>query len=138
MMIVTKFPTFLLRSSHSGRKFIEGRAPLPASMAGGAGARPDQPVSRRVCYPFCRKHGRYRAVKRRDFITLLGGAVAWPCAARAQQGEPVRRIGVLMGLAEGDPETSARLVKLRQELGRLGWLEGSNLHVDIRFAPAGA
>ena len=77
-------------------------------------------------------------MKRRDFITLLGGAAAWPCAARAQQGEPVRRIGVLMGLAEGDPETSARLVKLRQELGRLGWLEGSNLHVDIRFAPAGA
>src|SRR6516162_717193 len=82
MMIVTKFPTFLLRSSHSGRKFIEGRAPLPASMAGGAGARPDQPVSRRVCYPFCRKHGRYRAVKRRDFITLLGGAAA-RCACAA-------------------------------------------------------
>ena len=78
-------------------------------------------------------------MKRREFITLLGGAAAtWPLAARAQQGEPVRRIGVLMGLAEGDPESSARLVKLRQELGRLGWLEGSNLHVDIRFAPAGA
>jgi ABC-type uncharacterized transport system substrate-binding protein len=77
-------------------------------------------------------------LKRREFITLLGGAAAWPLAARAQQAEGMRRIGVLMGLAEKDPETKARAVKLRQELGRLGWSEGHNVRIDTRFAPAGA
>jgi putative ABC transport system substrate-binding protein len=76
-------------------------------------------------------------MKRREFISLLGGVAAWPLAARAQQGERVRRVGVLMGLAGNDPETMVRLAKLRQQLGQLGWSEGSNLHIDIRFAPAG-
>ncbi|HEY1363233.1 MAG TPA: ABC transporter substrate-binding protein [Xanthobacteraceae bacterium] len=77
-------------------------------------------------------------MQRRNFIALLGGATAaWPLVAQGQQGERVCRIGVLMGLAEDDPETSARLARLRQELGRLGWSEGSNLHMDIRYAPAG-
>jgi hypothetical protein len=79
-----------------------------------------------------------RAVKRRAFISLLGGAAAaWPLAARAQQPERMRRIGVLMGLRADDLEAKSRLAKLRRELERLGWLEGSNLHMDIRFAPSG-
>ena len=77
-------------------------------------------------------------MKRREFITLLGGAAAWPLAARAQQGERMRRIGVLMGQTEGDPDTSARLGGFRQGLERLGWSEGRNVHLDTRFAPAGA
>ena len=66
-----------------------------------------------------------------------GAAAAWPLAARAQQQERMRRIGVVMGLAGNDPETTVRLAKLRQQLGQLGWSEGSNLHIDVRFAPAG-
>jgi len=75
---------------------------------------------------------------RRDFITLLGGAVSWPLAARAQQGERMRHIGVLMGLAEHDPDTRARLAGFRQGLERHGWSEGRNVSIDYRFAPAGA
>src|SRR5437016_3783983 len=77
-------------------------------------------------------------IGRRNFITLLGGATAaWPLVARAQQGERMRRIGVLMGLPEDDPETKARAAKLRQELERLGWSEDHNIRIDTRFAPAG-
>jgi putative tryptophan/tyrosine transport system substrate-binding protein len=76
-------------------------------------------------------------LKRREFVTFLGGTIACAMGARAQQSERVRRIGVLMGLGEDDPETKLRLARLRQELGRLGWLEGGNLHMDIRFATAG-
>ena len=72
-------------------------------------------------------------MKRREFISLLGGAAAWPVAARAQQSE-VRRIGVLMGYAESDPETEARLAAFRQRLERRGWTEGRNVHIEARFA----
>jgi putative ABC transport system substrate-binding protein len=77
-------------------------------------------------------------LKRRAFITLLGGAAAWPLAARAQLLEGALHIGVLMGLAEDDPDTKARLFGLRQGLEKLGWLEGRNVRIDYRFAPAGA
>ena len=77
-------------------------------------------------------------MKRRQFITLLGGAAAWPLAARAQLSEGARQIGVLMGLAEDDPDTKARLFVLRQGLEKLGWVEGHNVRIDYRFAPAGA
>ena len=76
-------------------------------------------------------------MRRRDFITLLGGtAAAWPLAARAQQPDRMRRIGVLMAFAEDDPETKARLAKFRQELERRGWAEGRNVRIDYRYAPA--
>jgi putative ABC transport system substrate-binding protein len=72
-------------------------------------------------------------------MTFLAGAAATrPFAARAQQRDRVRRIGVLVGLAEDDPETKARFAKLQQGLEQLGWSEGRNLHIDYRFAPAGA
>ena len=77
-------------------------------------------------------------MKRRQFITLLGGAAVWPLAARAQQPDGMRRIGVLMGLAEDDPEIRARLAAFRQGLEKRGWSEGRNVRIDYRFAPASA
>jgi putative ABC transport system substrate-binding protein len=78
-------------------------------------------------------------MRRREFITLLGGATAaWPLAARAQQSEPVRRIGVLVGLAEDDPEIKARLAAFQQGLGKRGWSEARNVRIDYRFAPGSA
>jgi putative ABC transport system substrate-binding protein len=72
-------------------------------------------------------------MKRREFITLLGGAAAaWPVAASAQQ-DRVRRIGVLINVAENDPEIQASLVAFRQELERLGWSEARNVRFDTRF-----
>ena len=77
-------------------------------------------------------------MKRRAFITLIGGAAAaaslsWPRAARAQQGERMRRIGVLLNLAADDPETRARLAAFLQGLQELGWSEGRNLRIDYRW-----
>ena len=71
-------------------------------------------------------------MRRREFITLLGGAaVAWPLAARAQQGDRMRRIGVLMGLAANDPEGQARVAAFLQGLQQLGWTDGRNVRIDI-------
>jgi putative tryptophan/tyrosine transport system substrate-binding protein len=73
-------------------------------------------------------------LKRREFITLLGGAAAaWPLAACAQQGERMRRIGVLMVLAENDPQSRGRIAALQQGLERLGWTVGRNLTIDYRW-----
>jgi hypothetical protein len=72
-------------------------------------------------------------MRRRDFITLLGGAGAWPVAARAQQTERIRRIGVLMAHAEADPEFQAYVDAFREELQKLGWTEGRNVRIDIRW-----
>jgi len=74
-------------------------------------------------------------VNRRGFITLLGGAAAWPLASRAQQADRIRRIAVLSPMAEDDPETKARLSAFRQGLEKRGWSEGRNVSIDIRFAP---
>ena len=77
-------------------------------------------------------------MKRREFITLLGGAAAaWPLAARAQQrGERVRRIGVLIGTVETDPESQARVAAFEQGLYALGWIVGRNIRIDFRFGSA--
>jgi putative ABC transport system substrate-binding protein len=73
-------------------------------------------------------------MKRRDFITLLGGAtVAWPLAARAQQPERMRRIGVLSSLAETDLEAQAWDAAFRTQLVELGWIDGRNIHIDYRW-----
>jgi len=77
-------------------------------------------------------------MRRREFITLVGGAAAWPLVARAQQADRVRRVGVLMGYAEDDPETQVRLAAFRQRLEKRGWSEGRNVQIDTRFAAASA
>jgi ABC-type uncharacterized transport system substrate-binding protein len=73
-------------------------------------------------------------MKRREFITLLGGAAAWPLAARAQQGKRVRHIGVLLATTADASEYQARLGAFQQELQTFGWLIGRNLRIDIRWA----
>jgi putative tryptophan/tyrosine transport system substrate-binding protein len=73
-------------------------------------------------------------VRRREFITLVGGAaVAWSLAARAQQPERMRRIGVLLNLHENDPRGKAAVTAFVQRLKELGWTEGRNVHLDIRL-----
>src|SRR5262249_9428287 len=72
-------------------------------------------------------------MKRREFIALVGGAVACPLAARAQQGERVRRIGVLLSTREGDPQRRAQLAALVQRLTELGWTDGRNARLDVRW-----
>jgi putative tryptophan/tyrosine transport system substrate-binding protein len=73
-------------------------------------------------------------MKRRDFITLLGGAVAWPLAAYAQQGERMRRIGMLHTPAADDPEGQARNTALLHGLTQFGWTDGRNVRIETRWA----
>jgi putative ABC transport system substrate-binding protein len=77
-------------------------------------------------------------MKRREFITLIGGATAWPRAARAQQGERMRRIGVLQSLAADDAEGQARLAAFAQGLQQSGWIIGRNVRIDTRWAAGDA
>src|SRR5216683_7741720 len=80
-------------------------------------------------------------MRRREFIILLGGTaatIALPLAARAQKPERMRRIGVLMSLAENDPEGQARIAAFLQALQQLGWIDGRNLRVDTRWAAGNA
>ena len=67
------------------------------------------------------------AMRRRSFISLLGGAVVWPVAMRAQQSEGTRRIGILMNRSAEDPQGRARVATFQQRLQQLGWTNGSNL-----------
>jgi putative ABC transport system substrate-binding protein len=77
-------------------------------------------------------------MNRREFITLIGAAAAWPLAARAQQPSGMRRIGVLMDLAENDPEGEARIAAFLQGLAQLGWTDGRNVRIDTRWGAGDA
>jgi putative ABC transport system substrate-binding protein len=78
-------------------------------------------------------------MRRRKFLGLIGGAaiacpaIAWPLPSKAQQRQGLRKLGVILSVAEADPETVARLTAFRQALEELGWKEGSNIHVEYRF-----
>ena len=78
-------------------------------------------------------------MRRREFVTLFAGvAAAWALAARAQQADRARRVGVLMGYAEADPGAKELLAEFTQALSEFGWIEGRNLRLEIRWAPANA
>src|SRR6202022_4210181 len=82
---------------------------------------------------------RRRPMRRREFITLLGGAaVAWPLAARAQQGDPMRRLGVLQPALEHDTEVLIWKTVFVQRLQELGWTDGRNLVIESRFGAIGS
>src|SRR5438105_9551493 len=77
-------------------------------------------------------------MRRREFIALLGGTVAWPLAARAQQPDRVRLIGVLVGNAQSDRVAQSWLAAFRGALSKLGWTEGSNLRIELRWSAGDA
>ena len=77
----------------------------------------------------------FNQLRRREFITFLGGAAAWPLAARAQQGERMRRIGVLMSTAADDPEGRARIAAFLGGLQQLGWTDGRNVQIRLAGPP---
>jgi putative tryptophan/tyrosine transport system substrate-binding protein len=77
---------------------------------------------------------RVQSLGRREFVTALGGAAAWPLAGQAQQPERIRRLGVLIGYRENDPFAQAVVTAFAQALGRFGWIEGKNIRIDYRFA----
>ena len=79
-----------------------------------------------------------QCTRRREFITLLGGAATWPLAARAQRPERVRRIGVLMGLAASDPDASGWVSAFEQALQKSGWSEGRNIKIEYRWGTGDA
>ena len=75
-------------------------------------------------------------MRRREFLGVLGGAAAWPLAARAQQPGGIRRVGVLMAVPENDPEYQTFVAAFREGLHKLGWTEGRNIRIDTRWAGA--
>ena len=72
-------------------------------------------------------------LRRREFIAVVGGAAAWPLAARTRQAEQVRRVGVLMGSAKHDPLGQRRIEAFVKRLGQLGWIEGRSMQIDDRW-----
>src|SRR5262252_5054373 len=87
----------------------------------------------RVCAGGARQLASLPRLQRREFIALLGGAAAWPLAARAQQGDRVRRIGVLMSYDENEPVMKRRVSTFIQALAGLGWTDRRNLRMDLRW-----
>jgi putative tryptophan/tyrosine transport system substrate-binding protein len=77
-------------------------------------------------------------MRRREFISLIAGATAWPLAARAQQPDEMRLIGVLMAYAESDPDAQSEVAAFRNELKKLGWREGNNLRIELRWGAGDA
>src|SRR5260370_7483922 len=77
------------------------------------------------------------SLRRREFVLAIGGMATWPFAARSQQGERMRRIGMLTSLAADDPESMARMAAFLQELQQLGWTNRRNVQIDFRWAPGG-
>ena len=77
-------------------------------------------------------------IRRREFIAGLGGAAAWPLAVRAQQGQRVRRIGVLMPQDENDPVWKPRLSAFTQALAGLGWIDGRNVRINFEWSCPGS
>ena len=75
-------------------------------------------------------------MRRREFMGIAGGAVAWPLAAHAQQGERMRLIGVLMGWPESDARGRSYLAAFRSALAKLGWMEGNNIRIVLRWSAA--
>jgi putative tryptophan/tyrosine transport system substrate-binding protein len=75
-------------------------------------------------------------MRRRDFIACLAGLAAWPLAARAQQSDRARRVGVLMGADENDPERKRRVAAFIEALADLGWTDGRNVRMDLRWGGA--
>src|ERR1700745_1602240 len=75
-------------------------------------------------------------MRRREFIRLVGGAATWPLVARAQQPKRVRRVGVLMGYAQNDPAGQARITAFLEALKALGWEDGRNLQIVLRWTSA--
>src|SRR4051794_19400793 len=75
-------------------------------------------------------------MRRRQFISLIGSAAVWPVAARAQQPKIMRRVAMLMAYGAGDREGQAFVAIFKNELGKLGWMDGRNIQIDVRWAPA--
>jgi putative ABC transport system substrate-binding protein len=82
--------------------------------------------------------GDLRMIRRREFVAGIGGAAAWPFAARAQQGERIRRVGVLIPYAADDQELQTRFAAFRQGMQQLGWADGRNIRIDIRWGAGDA
>ena len=82
--------------------------------------------------------GAGEGMRRRDFIKGIGGTVAWPLAARAQQPVGMHRIGMLMAYGETDREGQAFVAAFREAFAKLGWAEGRTIQIDVRWAPAGS
>src|SRR5262249_15398395 len=114
--------------NHGDQRARDDERVSPLHQGGGSGA----------ARPQCDDEGGHPMIRRRDFITLLGGAAAWPLAAGAQQAERMRRIGVLMSTAANDPLGQARIAAFLHGLQQLGWADGRNVRIDTRWSGGNA